>query len=274
MRTLIFGGKGYIAGKLASAFPGAILTSVDIGDPHAVARELELHRPDVVINAAGKTGRPNVDWCEDHKLETVHSNVTGALILAEQCVEKGVYLVHIGSGCIYSGYPGGEGYTEEDPPNFQGSFYSFTKLMSEALLRPFPLLQLRLRMPFDGEPNPRNLITKISRYSKVLDAENSLTYLPDLVRVTAELIERKATGIYNVTNPGAASPYRIMQRYQEIVDPTHTFERITVSELPSVAKAARSNCILSSSKLAREGIHMTPADEAVTKALQEYRTRV
>ena len=27
-----------------------------------------------------KTGRPNVDWCEDHKTETLFSNVTAPLI--------------------------------------------------------------------------------------------------------------------------------------------------------------------------------------------------
>ena len=41
--------------------------------------------PDVVINCAGKTGRPNVDWCEDHKEETVRANVTGPLILLDEC---------------------------------------------------------------------------------------------------------------------------------------------------------------------------------------------
>ncbi len=173
----------------------------------------------------------------------------------------------IGSGCIYQGDNGGKGFSEEDSPNFTGSFYSLTKCVIDQMLKPFPVLQLRLRMPFDDEPNPRNLITKLSTYSKILDAENSLTYLPDLMRVTKALVLKRATGIYNVTNPGPASPYRIMQRYREIVDPAYSFERITVEDMHSVVKAARSNCILSSDKLTREGLRLLPVDAALEEAL-------
>ena len=267
MKVLLFGGKGYIAGKLLPAFPGALTPDIDIADQQAVSRALDELKPDIVINTAGKTGRPNVDWCEDHKIETIRSNLTGPLVLLEECLARDIYFVHIGSGCIYAGDNGGRGFTEEDEPNFTGSFYSLTKYLSEKALKSFPVLQLRLRMPFDGIPNPRNLITKINKYPKVLDAENSLTYLPDLVKVAKALIAKRATGIYNVTNSGPASPYRKKKKYKEIVDPSHTFERITIADLPSVAKAARSNCILSSNKLAREGIEMLSADEALREAL-------
>lgn len=274
MKIVIFGGKGYIASKLLPAFPGALTPDVDIADQTGVRRILDELKPDIVINTAGKTGRPNVDWCEDHKIETVRSNLVGPLVLLEECLARSIYFVHIGSGCIYAGDNGGRGFIEEDEPNFTGSFYSLTKYLSEKALRPFPVLQLRLRMPFDGEPNPRNLITKISKYPKVLDAENSLTYLPDLVKVATALIAKRATGIYNVTNPGPASPYRIMQKYKEIVDPSHTFERITVVDLPTVAKAARSNCILSSDKLAKEGITMLSAESALQEALVTMQSRL
>lgn len=272
MKVLIFGGKGYIASKLLPAFPGASTPDVDIADQQAVRRALDELKPDIVINTAGKTGRPNVDWCEDHKIETIRSNLTGPLVLLEECLARSIYFVHIGSGCIYQGDNEGRGFTEADAPNFTGSFYSLTKFLSESALKPFPVLQLRLRMPFDGVPNPRNLITKISKYSKVLDAENSLTYLPDLVKVATTLIKRRAVGIYNVTNSGPASPYRIMQKYTEIVDPSHTFERISIAEMPTVAKAARSNCILSSEKLTREGVLMLSAEEALSEALEQMRS--
>lgn len=270
---VILGGRGYIAGKLRSVFPDAQVPDVDIADAVSLARMLDTLRPEIVINTAGKTGRPNVDWCEDHRIETMRSNLTGPLILLEECMRRNVYVVHIGSGCIYQGAGGRDGFTEEDPPNFQASFYSFTKLLSEAALKPFPVLQLRLRMPFDGEPHPRNLITKLSRYTKVLDAENSLTYLPDLLRVAQALVHRRATGIYNVTNPGSMSPYRLMELYKKYVDPSHQFERIAVDDLPTVAKAARSNCILSSKKLENEGLAMQPVESVVQEALQIYAKR-
>src|SRR5260221_525042 len=76
----------------------------------ALRAALGAHRPRAVVNAAGKTGRPNVDWCEGHKAETQRVNVGGALLVAEVCGAAGVHLVHLGSGCIFNGpspSPGG-----------------------------------------------------------------------------------------------------------------------------------------------------------------------
>lgn len=33
--------------------------------------EIDRVKPSLVLNAAGITGRPNVDWCEDHRQETI-----------------------------------------------------------------------------------------------------------------------------------------------------------------------------------------------------------
>jgi dTDP-4-dehydrorhamnose reductase len=268
VNVLIFGAKGSLGQQFLSLYPGAAAPDVDIADPVAVAKALDSVKPDVVINAAGKTGRPNVDWCEDHKMETLHSNVTGPLVLLEECSKRGIYWVHLSSGCVYDGDNGGKGFSEDDPPNFFGSFYSRTKAWSEMALREFPLLILRLRMPFDGTTAPRNLITKLRGYARVLDVENSLTYLPDFLRAAGELIARRRMGTYNVVNEGAISPYRIMELYREMVDPSHTFERLTLRGLPEVTKTGRSNCILSTKKLMGEGIAMRPVELAVREALE------
>lgn len=267
MKIVIFGGRGFIGSYLQSLYKSAIAPVGDIADPLFVREVLKKEKPDIVINAAGKTGKPNVDWCEDHKEETLRANVTGPLVLLDECMKHSIYLVHIGSGCIYDGDAQGKGFTEEDPPNFTGSFYSLTKAMSDQLLKPFPVLQLRLRMPFDRTPSARNLISKLVKYTKVLDADNSITYIPDFFVVLEGLINRRATGTYNVVNPGAISPYRIMEMYKEYVDPSHTFERITINDLSTVTKAPRSNCILSSKKLADEGFTLLPVEIAVKEAL-------
>ncbi len=269
---VIFGGKGFIGAKLALRFPGAVLPSVDIADSAAVRQILDSEKPSVVINAAGKTGKPNVDWCEDHKVETLRSNVTGPLVLLEECLKRGIYFAHIGSGCIYDGDGGKpEGFTEEDKPNFTGSFYSLTKAMSDQLLAPFPVLQVRLRMPFDDAPGPRNLITKLLGFKKVLDVRNSITYIPDFLDAFVVLVKKRAIGIYNIVNSGAVSPYEIMQRYQKLVDPKHAFERLDIADLPTVVKAARSNCILSNQKLKNEGITVLPVEAAVDRAFMAYK---
>jgi len=206
MKILLFGAKGYLGHLFLEHYPDAVPSSVDIADSTAVSKELDHVKPDVVINAAGKTGRPNVDWCETHKEETLRSNVTGPLVLLDECSKRKIYWVHLGSGCIYAGDNGGKGFSEEDLPNFGGSFYSRTKLWSDQILKEFPnVLVLRIRMPFDGTKNERSLITKLTKYAKVIDVQNSLTYLPDLIHAADQLIRKRKTGIYNVVNPGSLS---------------------------------------------------------------------
>ncbi len=229
---------------------------------------LEDNRPDIVLNCAGKTGRPNVDWCETHKEETLRANVTGPLILLEECLARKIYLVHMSSGCIYTGDNGGRGFTEEDRPNFFGSFYARTKAWSDQVMLDFPVLNLRLRMPFDGSRSDRSLIMKLVKYKKVLDEKNSLTYLPDFLDVAKTLISKRKTGTYNVVNDDIISPFRIMELYREIVDPRHQFERLTLDHLGDVVKADRSNCKLSTEKLNKEGITLPPVEVAVREALE------
>jgi len=271
MKVVLFGAGGYLGHEFQKLYPEAVLPKVDIADAAAVATVLDKEKPDVVINAAGKTGRPNVDWCEDHKEETLRSNVQGPLVLLEECGKRGIYWVHLGSGCIYQGDNGGRGFAEGDPANYFGSFYSRTKAWSDAILQEFPVLNLRLRMPFDGTDEPRNLLTKLRKYTRVLDVPNSLTCIPDFLDVARTLIERRTTGTFNVVNPGAVSPYQVMERYKAVVDPSHRFERLTLDDLSEVVKAGRSNCLLSTAKLEAEGLRMRPVEEAVDDMLSRLK---
>ena len=116
-----------------------------------------------------------------------------------------------------------------------------------------------------------NLISKIKNYPKVLDEQNSLTYLPDFLVAATALIAKRKTGIYNIVNPGPVSPYDIMMEYKKKVDPNHEFERLTVGQMHEVAKAARSNCVLSGKKLEKEGIIMRPSDRAIAEAFEELK---
>ncbi len=165
---LIFG-TGWLGKKLGE-YCNAELSGADITDSASVCAALDATRPSVVINAAGKTGRPNIDWCENHKEETVHSNITGPFILLNACKERGIRLVHFSSGCIFDGAsPAKNGFTEKDTPN-PISFYAWTKAQADAVLSRFPTLIIRLRMPIDSMPHERNLITKLANYSHIIDA--------------------------------------------------------------------------------------------------------
>lgn len=272
MKILIYG-KGYLGHHffdfLKEQGEEVMWGDADIGNLNDVRQDLAKHTPEVVLNCAGKTGRPNVDWCEDNKEETLYSNVTGPLVLLQACTEAEIRLAHLGSGCIYEGDNDGKGFSEEDEPNFDGSYYSRTKSCCDQALKEFPALQLRLRMPIDAKPGPRNFISKIIQYNKVINVLNSMTVIEDLLPATYELLKKGATGIYNMTNPGAIDHETILEMYKEIVDPNFTYEIIPLEELEAHTKAGRSNCVLSTEKLEAEGIQMRPIEEAIRDCLEK-----
>jgi dTDP-4-dehydrorhamnose reductase len=275
MAIVVFG-AGFLGKRFSEAIPGAVLSTVDIADRTAVARELQALDARTVINCAGKTGRPNVDWCDTHPLETQRSNVVGPIILAEACSERGAYLLHVGSGCIFYGpSPSSGGWREDDFAN-PSSFYSRSKYAADLVLSKLPNVAVaRLRMPIDGTPGPRNLVTKLAGYREVIDVENSVTIVDDLVRVVQALVEQRASGIFHATNPGTMRHRDLLQMYREIVDPSCQYTLIREDELVArgLATHARSNCILASPRLAALGITMRPVDVALRDALTQYAAR-
>ena len=77
------------------------------------------------------------------------------------------------TGCIFhydEAHPiGGTKFTEDDKPNFFGSFYSHTKGMVEQMLKSYSnVCVLRVRMPISDDLSPRNFLTKISKQAGLL----------------------------------------------------------------------------------------------------------
>ncbi|KOS21664.1 putative rhamnose biosynthetic enzyme 1 [Escovopsis weberi] len=257
-RFLIWGANGWIAGHLKRLLEEqgeeVHATTVRLEDRSRVSQVLESVKPTHVLNAAGCTGRPNVDWCEDNKAQTVRSNVIGTLNLADACHLAGIHCTVFATGCIYQydkAHPiGGPGFTEEDRPNFEASFYSLTKGHVEPILASYPnCLILRLRMPVSDDLHPRNFVTKIISYERVVDVPNSNTILHDLLPASIMLAEHKETGVYNLTNPGAISHNEVLALFKQIVRPGLRWKNFSLADQAKVIKAGRSNCTLDASKL-------------------------
>lgn len=236
------------------------------------------HQPDVLINCIGKTGRPNVDWCESHKEETAFSNTAVPIMLSEVCKGRGTHLIQIGSGCIYFGsspYKGhisgakDPGWREDDFAKPE-SFYSKTKYACDMMIGSLPhVTTLRIRMPVSDKDVPRNLINKLRGYKQVIDIPNSMTLMNDLVRCIDWAVTNRPGGIWHVANPEPLTAARIMQEYQKYV-PEHQFEIITERELDQMTTAKRSNCILNTDKLRAAGFKMSDTEEALERCMAEY----
>ncbi len=272
MKIMIFG-KGYLGNRLAERWPGAILTDVRIDDETGVARVLDEYKPEAVINTAGKTGRPNVDWCEVNQVETARSNVIGPLVLAEACFKRNIFLLHLGSGCIYYGpSPDPQGWRETDFAN-PVSFYSRSKYAADLILSKYPNVSIaRLRMPIDDKPHNRNLINKLAGYRQIVDVENSVTIVEDLIYAVKQLVEKKGVGVFHVVNPGTMKHRELMDLYKLYVDPNHSCEWISDTDLVKrgLTVKQRSNCILQSTRLEQLGIRLRPIQVALRDTMIKY----
>ncbi len=272
MSILVFG-NGWIGNKFIERYPEARMSIVFAKSPQDIEQVLETEDPDVVLNCAGITGQPNVDWCETHQVETAVGNTMFPIMLAQACAERGIHLTHLGSGCIFYGdSPQPGGWREDDYPN-PVAYYSKTKAAADMVLGSMPnVAVVRLRLPLDSTPSPKNSITKIVSYPKVIDVSNSATVIDDLLDVFYQVMEKRATGIFHAVNPQPLSYRDFMKWYEEIVDPNHKNEWITEEQLVAQGLAAkkRSTNILANLRLPEIGIHMRPTEEAVKATLRTY----
>ena len=270
--------------------------------------ELLRHsRASFVINAAGFTGRPNVDACEDARAETLRGNTLLPLTIGQACQAAGIPWGHLSSGCIYDGAYITEngharletqlslphvrnlaetspecfrGFTENDEPNFSFrhppcSFYSGAKALAEEAISPLGNCYIwRPRLLFDEQAHPRNLISKLLTYPKLFDSVNSLAHRGEVVSACLELwLKRAPFGLYNLTNPGFLTTRQVIAAIQKVlhIDRTFNFWESEQDFYQHAAKAPRSNCVLDVSKLTACGVKLRPVRDALMDALRNWR---
>ncbi|OGX18408.1 MAG: hypothetical protein A3K83_05100 [Omnitrophica WOR_2 bacterium RBG_13_44_8b] len=265
---LVFG-NGFIGSRVGGDLDCAV-SDRRINSFGDAQDEIEKHNPRIIINCIGHTGERNVDDCESDKDKTLSANVFVPLILAEAAVRNKVKLIHVSSGCIYHfDYSKDTPIDEEKIPDFFDLFYSRSKIYSEMALKvlcnQYDILILRTRIPLDNRPHPKNLITKLINYKKIIDIPNSVAYLPDFMQALRHLIEIDAKGVYNVVNKGALRYSRLMDVYKKHV-PDFTYEEVDYRNL----KLTRTNLILSTEKLEKSGFKIRDIGEVLEECVKTY----
>jgi dTDP-4-dehydrorhamnose reductase len=283
----LLGGSGYVGqayqrffSKSGIPFRSIRRKDLDYTNLAVLTEALHAEKPEFLINAAGYTGKPNVDACELHKSECLFGNAVLPGIVAQACAEAEVPWGHVSSGCIYSGSrPDGSGFTEEDPPNFtfrqnHCSFYSGTKALGEEVLATYSNVYLwRLRIPFDHLDNERNYLSKLMRYQRLLQATNSISHLGEFVAATFACWKNHVPfGTYNVTNPGQVTTSEVVELIKEsgVCEKEFRFFKSEEEFMAVAAKTPRSNCVMDSTKLRNTGIEMTEIREAIVRALENW----
>ncbi|HRE82515.1 MAG TPA: sugar nucleotide-binding protein [Opitutaceae bacterium] len=285
----LLGGSGYVGhayqqllSRKGIPFKNLRRKDLDYADPVKLTEALKADRPEFLINAAGYTGKPNVDACELHKADCLQGNAVLPGAIAQACEAAGIPWGHVSSGCIYTGARSdGTGFTETDAPNFtfrqnNCSFYSGTKALGEEVLAGKPQVYVwRLRIPFDHIDSPRNYLTKLMRYSKLLEATNSISQLHEFVAATFACWEKRVPfGLYNVTNPGQVTTREVVDLIRQSGVSTKDFQFFKNEDefMQIAAKTPRSNCVMTSAKLASVGIVMTEVREAISRDLRNWKS--
>ena len=288
---LLLGSTGYVGSAFARLFDSEDVDyrpvsrrEHDYTDRDALIGLLRESRASFVINAAGYTGKPNVDACETHKAECLQGNAVLPGVIRQACEATGTPWGHVSSGCIYTGARAdGSGFTETDPPNFcfrtdNCSFYSGSKALGEECLAGAANTYIwRLRIPFDHRDSPRNYLSKLLRYERLLDATNSISQLDEYVWACWQCWQRRVPyGTYNVTNTGAVTTREVVELIQKHLAPDKTFDFFASESefMAQAAKTPRSNCIMDNGKLRATGIEISPVEDAIEQSLKNWKAEV
>ncbi len=242
----------------------AEISKADITKEGEIQKAIAEFKPDIIINTAAKT---NTDWCEENKIEAFKVNTLGADNVAKICLKNNIHLIHMSSGCIFESINGQPVFTEEDSP-VPVAFYSQTKAWGDELIlnkikKGLKALILRPRLLLTSEVHPRNILYKMSKYSKFHSNENSMTTIDTLLKATYHLIEKNQTGIFNITNSGTISPLKIAQLLKEHINHEMNIEKSDKEDLDKTAKVKRVDAIINTKKLESTGFKLNNIDDAI-----------
>jgi dTDP-4-dehydrorhamnose reductase len=250
-KRILLIGKGHLGGFLQDFWkiPAEFHWTREMALLDAAA--LERLRPDAVVNVAGKT---DLRWCEDNAAECFRCNTSAPLGVyrAVKTAFKGqVPYIHLSSGCVWDGpyRPDGKPFQPYDPPT-PACFYSWTKSACDALMRAemtSPLLILRPRQVYSPLASPRNTLTKLVGYPKLLDTHNSMTSAETIAKTIEAALapgESRCWGrILNVYERGHTSPFEVGVFLSE-AGCRKSPERLTKSDLDSWHKPKRVDAVI------------------------------
>lgn len=189
MRLLITGGKGVMAKALHDRFPDAVLVGRRLGDVTDAKQMLDLFhaiKPDVVIHCAAVTDHQ----CRDVGL-VFRTNVLGTRNVLAACQSICAEPVYLSSHYVYGGEAPPGGYRENavcDPIGL----YAWSKYLGELAAQEYGALVIR------GSWYTPEKLQLWSTNGVLSDAWCSRTSVGAAAAHIQQLVERKATGIYNI----------------------------------------------------------------------------
>jgi len=266
MNVVLIGGSGQLGTEIRTRWVGdAILApshaDLDILDSEAVARVVDAHHADLVVNCAAFH---NVDACESQPAKAFTANAEAVDAMAAICRRREIAFVTISTDYVFDGAKKAP-YTEEDTPR-PLSVYAVSKLAGELLvLRGEAKAYVIRTCGVYGAAASKSKGTFIDRVIEqarsgetiraVNDVIASPTFAGHLAEAMRSLIATGAYGLYHACNAGAISWYDYATKALELAKIDGEVEPISASDWKVVARRP-SYSALANRKLEALGIRM------------------
>lgn len=187
---------------------------MDIANGLETFAVMSQEKPDVVVHAAAMT---QVDDCELRPQQCERINVQGTSQVLTDAETFSSHFIYISTDFVFDGEQGN--YAEEDDTK-PISLYGFTKLQAESMVQtstiPFAIVRTCLVYGNLLKGTRSNIVSWVKESLEqgktiqvVSDHLRTPTYVEDLAKGIALIIEKKATGIYHISGKDWLTPYDI-----------------------------------------------------------------
>jgi dTDP-4-dehydrorhamnose reductase len=191
-----------------------IYREMDVANALEVFAVMEQEKPDVVVHAAAMT---QVDDCELRPQHCERINVQGTSQVLTDAETYSSHFIYISTDFVFDGEQGN--YVEDDDTK-PISLYGFTKLQAESMVQtstiPFAIVRTCLVYGNLLKGTRSNIVSWVKESLEqgktiqvVSDQLRTPTYVEDLAKGIALIIEKKATGIYHISGKDWLTPYDI-----------------------------------------------------------------
>ena len=243
---LVTGANGQLGSELRkigfTALDEVFFTDVaelDITSYEAVARFVEEHEIDTIINCAAYTA---VDKAEEEPELAAKINTEAVANLAKVANKQDCLLIHVSTDYVFDG-TGEKPYSEKNSP-CPVSVYGKTKLAGEEAIKKSRCLYIIIRTAWLYSTFGNNFVKTIlrlagerSEINVVSDQVGSPTYAEDLARAIVTIMENDDRGmfegIYNFSDEGVCSWYDFASEIVRISGLPCRVKPVTTAEYPT-----------------------------------------
>lgn len=221
-----------------------LATGVDITDPAAVEAFIKAHPATSLIHLAAFTDTAKAESEAGNKEGICYRvNVVGTKNIADSCRDHNIFMIQVSTDFVFDGTKT-EPYLESDPRSPLG-WYGTTKALAEETVEKSGAKYAIARLSY---PYRANFALKPDIIQKILDGLKNRnltprfsdttitpTFVDDIARGFATLIDTQLPGIYHLVGDTSLSPYELAQ----LVARTYGYDEklVIASSLTEYAKS-------------------------------------